>query len=311
MGLFSKLKKVTKEVTGIDLEGADEAKIDANDSQKEENTYDKGSNKFIGNVELPAGWEDYTGKELRYHTTQLLLQISNVADGDSEARTLGFKDEDHFRALHEISNNSDYFPELLDAEGNLDQGASTIEYQNSVREQAKDMEGEGEILAPIDGVSCATWASANAKIASNGDWTDEVLTIISGDRAKWDKVNNAWQERMSNDTSFVIAQIYGDAFNASATGNLGGMADINETNFPFEKYIEVSVAMKHMTDQGKDPQQALSLFDLTVADYSNVSTFWSNKQNENINYYHELRIQLEEKFDKKYEAGDLNDDISF
>ena len=311
MGLFSKLKKVTKEVTGIDLDGSDEAKMDVNDSQKDDNRYHKGSNEFIGDVELPEGWEDYSGKELRYHTTQLLLQISNVADGDAEARILGFKDEDHFRALHEISNSSDYFPELLDKEGNLDQGASTIEYQNSVREQAKSMEGEGEILAPIDGVSCATWASANAKIASNGDWTDEVLTIISGDRAKWDKVNNAWQERMSNDTSFVIAQIYGDAFNASATGNLGGMSDINEANFPFEKYIEVSVAMKHMTDQGKDPQQALSLFDLTVADYSNVSTFWSNKQNEDMTHYHELRLELEEKYDKKYEAGDLNDDISF
>ena len=299
MGIFDRLKKA---VSGPEAE----SKITENPS-----VYVSGSGVEIGGVELPKGWENYSGSELRFHASQALLALSSTGNNDGKAQELGFRDEKHLRHVHTIANDAAYFPELLDQEGVYDQGASIKEYQNEVRKQAENLTGENQILEPIDGITCEVWAQANAKIASNGDWTDEVLTLISGDRALWDKVNNAWQERMANDTSFVIAQIYGDAFNASATGNLGAKDEISEINFSYEKYIELSVAMELLTDQGKDPQQILAMFDMTVTDYSNVSNFWSHKQLDDMEKYRLWRLELEDQYREKYEVADGNDDIEF
>jgi len=80
------------------------------------------------------------------------------------------------------------------------------------------------LLEPVEGITLDQWAQANAKLASGGT-TDEVIKGLSIDAPKWDRVNNEWLTRMSNDTSFTIATKYSAAFNQSATGNLGSGAN--------------------------------------------------------------------------------------
>ena len=97
------------------------------------------------------------------------------------------------------------------------------------------------ILDPVEGVSVEQWAEVNAKLAS-GTAAEEAIKDYGMDMPKWDRVNNEWTTRMSNDTSFVISQKYAAAFNSTATGNLGSGAGINAESVPFEKFVESMVA---------------------------------------------------------------------
>ena len=94
---------------------------------------------------------------------------------------------------------------------------------------------------------------------------------------KWDRANAEWNTRMSNDTTFTISRQYAAAFNQSASGNLGSGSQVSADSFPFEKYIECMVAQDVLGKQGRDAQDVLKDFGLTVADYSNISSYWTGK----------------------------------
>ena len=94
---------------------------------------------------------------------------------------------------------------------------------------------------------------------------------------KWDRVNNEWLTRMKNDRSFTISTKYAAAFNTKATGNLGSGSQISPESIPFEKYVESMVAQDVLGKQGRDAQDVLKDFGMTVADYSNVSSYWTGK----------------------------------
>jgi hypothetical protein len=189
-------------------------------------------------------------------------------------------------------------------------GISTRATQDMMMKNAEGMKGSGGIMEPVQGISCEEWAKANAAIAS-GKPQEEAFKLIGVDAAKWDIVNNEWTTRMSNDTSFTIMQVYSKAFTASSTGNLGGMDQINETNFPFEKWLEVGVAQDKLHAGGKDPQQILASFGLSVVDWSNASAFWSQKMASDYEKYIQEDNRLRPIYEEKYKTGSIHDDIEF
>ena len=171
----------------------------------------------------------------------------------------------------------------------------------------------GANLDPVDGISLEQWAGVNAKLAS-GTPTEEAIKSIGADMPKWDRVNNEWLSRMKNDTSFTIATKYSAAFNTTATGNLGSGSQIDASSIPFEKYVESMVAQDVLGKQGRDAQDVLKDFGMTVSDYSNVSSYWSGKMMSDFSLAAKMS-QLMEEFKKKYESmqggSASNDDIQF
>src|SRR5437867_9662288 len=168
------------------------------------------------------------------------------------------------------------------------------------------------ILDPVEGITLEQWAGVNAKLASNVS-TEEAIKSIGADAPKWDRVNNEWLTRMKNDTTFTISQKYAAAFNTTATGNLGGGAGVSADSFPFEKYIECMVAQDVLGKQGRDAQDVLKDFGLTVADYSNISSYWSGKMMSDFSLAAKM-AQLDAEYRRKYASmapGDSNADISF
>ncbi|HLF67119.1 MAG TPA: DUF6620 family protein [Gammaproteobacteria bacterium] len=167
------------------------------------------------------------------------------------------------------------------------------------------------LLEPVEGITLDQWAQANAKLASGGT-TDEVIKGLSIDAPKWDRVNNEWLTRMSNDTSFTIATKYSAAFNQSATGNLGSGAGITADSIPFEKYVEAMVAQDVLGKQGRDAQDVLKDFGMTVADYSNVSSYWSGKMMSDFSLAAKMQTLMNE-YQKKYESmkTDSHSDLEF
>ena len=168
------------------------------------------------------------------------------------------------------------------------------------------------ILEPFEGISLEQWAGANAKLAS-GAQTEDVIKEIGIDMPKWDRVNSEWLTRMKNDTTFTISTKYAAAFNTTATGNLGSGSAISAESFPFEKYVECMVAQDVFGKQGRDAQDVLKDFGMTVADYSNVASFWSGKMMSDYTLAMKL-TQLDAEYRKKYNeltGGDANKDLEF
>ena len=168
------------------------------------------------------------------------------------------------------------------------------------------------ILDPFEGVTLDQWAGVNAKVAS-GTAVEEAIKSIGVDMPKWDRANNEWLTRMRNDTTFTISRQYAAAFNTTATGNLGSGSQVSADSYPFEKYIEAMVAQDVLGKQGRDAQDVLKDFGLTVADYSNISSYWSNKMMTDFSYAMKMQTLMNE-YKLKYESmgpGDTNKDIEF
>jgi hypothetical protein len=169
----------------------------------------------------------------------------------------------------------------------------------------------GSILEPVEGVTLEDWAAANAKMTS-GTTKDEVCTLLGIDAPKWDRVNEEWLARMKNDTSFTISTKYAAAFNQSASGNLGKGAASAAQSISFEKYIEAMVAQDVLGKQGRDAQDVLKDFGMTVADYSNVSSYWSGQMMSDFSLAMKMQTLMNE-YKAKYEAmkTDSHSDLDF
>lgn len=172
------------------------------------------------------------------------------------------------------------------------------------------------IFDPVEGITLEQWAGVNAKLAS-GTSTEEAIKGIGADAPKWDRANAEWLTRMRNDTTFTISQKYAAAFNTGASGNLGSGAQVAaggaNAEFPFEKYIECMVAQDVLGKQGRDAQDVLKDFGLTVADYSNISGYWTGKMMSDFSLAAKM-AQLDAEYRKKYASmapGDSNTDINF
>lgn len=173
------------------------------------------------------------------------------------------------------------------------------------------------ILDPVEGITLEQWASVNAQLASNKP-KEEAIKGIGCDMPKWDRVNEEWLTRMRNDTTFTISQKYAAAFNINASGNLGSGAQVSTgaagEPYPFEKYIECMVAQDVLGKMGRDAQDVLKDFGLTVADYSNIASYWSNKMMSDFSLATKM-MQLDAEFRHKYSsmaAGQPNnEDIQF
>ncbi len=167
------------------------------------------------------------------------------------------------------------------------------------------------ILDPFEGVSLDDWAKINAQMVS-GTPLEEAIKAIGIDQPKWDRVNSEWLTRMSADRSFVISTKYAAAFNSTATGNLGAGAGISSASYPFEKYVESMIAQDVLGKQGRDAQDVLKDFGMTVADYSNLSAYWSGKMMSDYSLAAKYAT-LDAEYRKKYESmkSDSSSDIDF
>lgn len=273
-----------------------------------DNDFEDDDDDDFDETQMPKGWEKYTDEEILGRIGLVALEFNQRDEDEEYLKEEGFENEDHLMGFKDYFEN--HYAEkkgisIYDVMGIAQKAVGDLKVS-----EAETKKGAGGIMEPVEGVSCENWATANAAIMS-GKPQDQVFASIGVDMAKWDRVNNEWQTRMSNDTSFTITQIYSNAFTASATGNLGSASEINEENFPYEKYIEITVAQDRLTSQGRDPQQVLGTFGLTVTDWSNAGAFWSQKIASDFEFYNKEHNRLTPIYEEKYKAGSIHDDIEF
>lgn len=175
--------------------------------------------------------------------------------------------------------------------------------------KASAMSGPGGGLEPVEGVSVEQWAQVQAALASGGD-VNALIARAGIDRARWDRVSAEWMARMQSDTTATIATVYGNAFAGASQGQHGAHAahaaavgvggDLSAEPVPFERFVEIQVAMGAAADRGEDANALLASFGISALDWSNIGMFWSKKMQQEATTYHQLYTQYSAKYEARY-----------
>ncbi len=174
--------------------------------------------------------------------------------------------------------------------------------------------GGKDVLAPVEGIEFEDWARANASLAS-GKPIEDIITGLGVDRPRWDRANEEWLARLKNDKTFTLSIKYSSIFNKNAAGNLPQKKNFNNQTYPLEKYVEVMVAMDYLGRQGRDAQDVLKDFGLTVADYSNLGSYYTKKiflspMGVGMKFQN-LTMEYRAKYEKIIQEDGTRDDIKF
>ncbi len=143
--------------------------------------------------------------------------------------------------------------------------------------------GASGAMAPACGVTLETWAAINASIISGANFED-LLKGAGIEPARWDRAKTEWEGRMSRDTTFAIATVYGNAFQNASKGKYAEYA--KEANaaraanrelsmqppISLEQYYEILYTSEsYAAAQGRDPSDALKAMGLSISDFVDVS----------------------------------------
>ncbi len=182
--------------------------------------------------------------------------------------------------------------------------------QGQVQQQMTDHAAANpQLLEPVEGVEVEQWAEIAAGMTqlpqtATPDDVNSYLLKFGMDRPKYDRVNDEWTARMSQDHSMVISNAYSAAFTGSMGVSTGGDAPCT-----FEQYVEVMVAQEAWAAQGMDVNAQLpAVFGIDAATYGAWSGHWATKMGTDIalmNQYTSLR----ETFMQKYSGAGLDDDL--
>ncbi|WP_341836612.1 DUF6620 family protein [Chitinophaga pollutisoli] len=201
------------------------------------------------------------------------------------------------------------------------------EAQSLLDEQSKKMEAamseniaaaqSGGLLDPIKGISLEDWAAANVQI-SNGRPLAEVLKVLETEKPVWDEVSAEWMARMSQDTTFAISKVYGDAFTnpnmgrfAQAGGGAAqGSGEADKVKNDFELYIKIMCHQNMASTQGIDAASVLKQYGLSVTDWSMVGAHWAPKMGSDLTLAMKMS-PLMEKYNAEFASAGTGSDISF
>jgi len=273
---------------------------------------------------IPQGWENLpvdawffkleTLRERLMHAEDENLQRMQDEEGndlDPEEVILileGFQNGGHYEKFRGWGVWS-WASQLGEDPTNLEFRMTGIAREKIMANKAASMGGAGGGLAPVEGVSCETWAQINAGIASGGDM-DKLLAQAQMDRAKWDRVNGEWLARMSTDTTMAIATVYGAAFTGGGYGQFSGAAaqaaevgvggDLSNEPMPFERYCEIEAAMACASERGEDVTQTLAQFGMTAMEWGQLGMFWSKKMQQDARGYHRLYTEYSARYRAQY-----------
>lgn len=196
----------------------------------------------------------------------------------------------------------------------------------AMEHQKQEMDGHvakaksGGLLDPVQGVSMEDWAAANAKLAS-GEPIAGILKVLGVEKPAWDAISAEWNGRMSRDTTFAIATVYGNAFTnpnigrfaqaapkAAAAPAAGGA--LAKAMNDFELYVKIMTHQNVGAGQGLDAAAILKKYGLSVVDWSKLGAHWGPKMTTDMSLAMKMG-GLMQRFTAELSQPGAGDDISF
>lgn len=288
------------------------------------NEFTNGTERKLNACLLRLGFPEELGKEYK-KIKDLLKEIQNSEDFETTARKYGFKSNEQFSIRDHVDSAN---IKLKESESKaFDAADDVLKEQKAKLDSQMDAHieaaAEGGLLDPIKGIDMQTWAAANAKIAGGMDLED-VLKVVGTEKPIWDEVSAEWNARMSQDTTFAISKVYGDAFMDSnigkfANGETNQSSESNASNNnsalqkvmeDFDFYIKVMCHQNMGATQGKDASSILQEYGLTVTDWSSVGAHWATKMATDTRLALEMG-ELMEKYNAEFASAKAGDDIDF
>ncbi len=236
-----------------------------------------------------AGFDPMNDEE-SYFEAEVIMESEGFGGGTDESRA-------EVMARYGIQNRSPHWhivkesvwQVLAQKHGSFDEAAQRMANFRSNRamqqmQQKQQSTVASGALKPVEGISLEKWAAINAAIVQ-GNGLDDLLKGNGIDRARWDRARAEWESRMSTDTTFAVATVYGQAFQAASQSkytalakeaNAARAANQDPTSQPpmdvlsyFRLLFEQEAASRH----GVDPQAAIKAQGLTIVDWIDLSTF--------------------------------------
>jgi hypothetical protein len=161
---------------------------------------------------------------------------------------------------------------------------------------ARSAPAGGNVMAPIDGVSFEQWARANGQLAAEVPIAT-ILASLKIDKARWDRVNEQWTERLTANTQ-TIGNEYARHFRAAMEeeakrrgepGTTGGSPE----PMPFEKWVDVQEASSAAS------ARVPGLYGMNRSDWGRVNAWW-NQRLRSKQVDQGLYDQLSAKYEKQF-----------
>jgi hypothetical protein len=239
------------------------------------------------------GWDKIDAEEFWYRVKK--IDQEGIDSGDdayvAALKQAGFRDRLHYERVKDAYRAR--FPAASDPQAMMN--ASTRAADEKLRSTPNP-----KMFEPIAGVSLAVYADFIARRAglpaNDSEAFDKLLGEMQLSKAQYEEANRGWQMRMADRsdpyTANALTTDYQKCLAAAsqrksteATATTAGTKDASSSSNPgsgepcsFERYVEIREAQNCWSQQGKDiAAMLLETFQLTVADWSVIAQFWSEK----------------------------------
>lgn len=274
---------------------------------------------------------DPANDENGFFEAVLHMETDGMGGGTEESRARIMAKYRIADRMHWQTVRASVYQALTDKYGSLgDVMQREMNYRQSLSQQQMSAQiaqksATGE-MAPVEGVSLTQWAAINAAIVQ-GVSLEDMLKGNGIDMARWDRVRTEWEARMARDTTFAIAQVYGDAFQNASKGKYSAQAkdvaaarsanrDLSQPPpMSVEDYWRVLYEQSYASKMGKDPAQALKACGLSITDWVDLSAIMGyhiqRTWGPNVQQYQAVMKKVDEEYKAKYPGVNADVDISF
>jgi len=325
MGLFDKMKKAVETATAKNAQPVAQAQPQHHHQPEPEPEPEEDDQPQFDVAGFDPNDED------AFFNAVLHMESEGQYGGTDESRAeicarYGIRDRSHWHTVKEsvyalLARKYGSYDEV----GQVEMNWRTGQMQRHMQGQVAKMQAGGG-FEPVEGVSLEKWAAMNAAIVGGANHED-LLKGAGIDQARWDRINAEWNARMARDTTFAIAQVYGNAFQAASQGKYASYAreaaaaraanrELGmEPPMSHEQFWEIMYEQSYAAKQGKDPAAALKSCGLTIVDWTDLSTFMGyafyRDGVRNHKKYEEIHKRVEAKFAAKYPGVKADVDIGF
>ena len=267
--------------------------------------------------------------EEAFFTAVLHMESEGQFGGTDESRAdicarYRIRDRGHWHEIKEAC-----YEQLAEQYGSYDEVGQremnwrTGQMQRHMQQQVSKVASGGG-FAPVEGVALEAWAALNAAIVSGASFED-LLKGAGIPQDRWQRVNAEWNARMARDTTFAIATVYGNAFQAASQGKFGAhareAAAARAANrelqmpppMPYEQYYEIMLEQKYAAARGEDPVASLKASGLSIVDWTDLGAymgyFFVRNAVREQQKYERIHKGIEAKLAAKYPGVDA--DIQF
>lgn len=237
------------------------------------------------------GWDKIDAEEFWYRVKK--IDQEGIDSGDdayvAALKQTGFRDKLHYERVKDAYRAR--FPAASDPQAMMN--ASTRAADEKLRSTPNP-----KMFEPIAGVSLEVYADVMARraglSANDSEALDKLLFEMQLSKPQYDEANRGWQLRMADRSDSYTANALTSDYHkhlaaasqrkapeaaASTAGTTeAGSAPGGGEPCSFERYVEIREAQNCWSQQGKDiASMLLETFQLTVADWSVIAQFWSEK----------------------------------